>query len=39
MSSELFENYEFDFNNVLGKIRKITSQLGNYSGGTPPAAT
>lgn len=32
MSSELFENYEFDFNNVLGKIRKIVSQLGNYSG-------
>lgn len=33
MSSELFENYEFDFNNVISKIRKIVSQLGNYSGG------
>lgn len=32
MSSELFENYEVDFNSVISKIRKITSQLGNYSG-------
>lgn len=33
MSSELFENYEFEFNNITTKISKLVkSQLPNYTG-------
>lgn len=38
MSSELFENYEFDFNNTLSTIKKLNAQIPNYNGEQKKAA-
>ena len=36
MSSELFENFEFEINNIFSKINKlVNTQLPNYNGGIP----